>query len=234
MVRNPWGVIGLSIITLGIYFIYWQYVTFRDLKNSSGEGIGGGLGLVFAIFIPIVNSFMLPSEVGHGFQRQGKTPPMTGLTGFWLFLPLAGWFVWVIKVQGRLNEYWNSSGLAPLGSPIAAPLGWTPPPYESAAPTDGTFQSATQPTQTGSVPPAPGYWQASDGNWYPPEQRPGTPPPPAAPVASPYGATTAPIGETFPSATQPAPPAPGYWQASDGNWYPPPEQRPGTSPPGVN
>ena len=131
MVRNPWGVIGLSIITLGIYFIYWQYVTFRDLKDSSGEGIGGGLGLVFAIFIPIVNSFMLPSEVGRVFQRQGKVAPISGLTGFWLFLPIAGWFVWVVKVQGRLNEYWESGGLGLAVGAFAQPA--APIACESAA-----------------------------------------------------------------------------------------------------
>lgn len=46
----------------------------------------------------------------------------------------------------------------------------------------------------------PGWWQASDGNWYPPEQHPSKQS--AAPaLAGPYG--------------------PGWWQASDGNWYPP-------------
>ena len=39
--------------------------------------------------------------------------------------------------------------------------------------------------------PQPGWWQASDGKWYPPEAR-----------------------------TQTTPP-PGWWQASDGKWYPP-------------
>lgn len=32
----------------------------------------------------------------------------------------------------------------------------------------------------------PGWWQASDGRWYPPTARPGTPTPPAQPLA-PYG-----------------------------------------------
>jgi hypothetical protein len=49
------------------------------------------------------------------------------------------------------------------------------------------------PTGSGG-PPAPGWWQASDGNWYPPDQVPGyapTPPTPppgyGAPGANPYG-----------------------------------------------
>ena len=50
-IRNPWAVIGLSIITLGIYALYWQYATFKELKDYSGNGIGGGLGLLFAILL---------------------------------------------------------------------------------------------------------------------------------------------------------------------------------------
>ncbi len=73
-IRNPWGVIGLSLITLGIYFIYWQYASFKELKDSSQEGIGGGLGLVFAIFIPIVNSFMLPSKLATCMSGKANSP----------------------------------------------------------------------------------------------------------------------------------------------------------------
>ncbi len=29
-----------SIITLGIYFLYWTYQVFRELKEHTGEGIG--------------------------------------------------------------------------------------------------------------------------------------------------------------------------------------------------
>jgi uncharacterized protein DUF4190 len=35
------------------------------------------------------------------------------------------------------------------------------------------------------APPAPGWWRASDGNWYPPETAPG--PPPGPPVGPPPG-----------------------------------------------
>jgi hypothetical protein len=62
----------------------------------------------------------------------------------------------------------------------------------------------------------PGWWVASDGKWYPPEQahpdqaqsQAPSPAPVAAPVApSPVGAE--------------APQGPGWWQATDGRWYPP-------------
>ena len=39
-------VIIISIITLGIYFLYWHYKTGEELKRYSGEGLGGVLWLV--------------------------------------------------------------------------------------------------------------------------------------------------------------------------------------------
>jgi len=108
MVRSPVSVILLTIITLGIYGLYWQYTVFKDLKQYSGEGIGGGIALLFAFLIGIVNIFLLPSEIGSMYARDGQQSPVTGVTGCWIFLPLVGWFIWLVKVQSRMNEFWTS------------------------------------------------------------------------------------------------------------------------------
>jgi len=107
-IRNPWAVVGLTLITLGIYRIYWEYRSFKDLKEFSGEGIGPGWGLVFAILVAIVNSFVLPSEIGRIEQAENKLDPVSGATGFWVILPLVGWIVWTVKVQNSLNDVWQS------------------------------------------------------------------------------------------------------------------------------
>lgn len=109
-VRNSVVVILLSIITLGIYALYWQYASFKEFRAYSGEGIGGGLGLLFAFLLGIVNVFLLPSEVGHLYGREGRQQPVSGLTGFWVFLPLIGGIIWLVKTQGRLNQFWQSHG----------------------------------------------------------------------------------------------------------------------------
>ena len=80
----------LSIITLGIYSLYWQYASFKEMKMYSGQGIGGVLGLVLAILIGIVNVFVLPAEVGGLYTRAGKQAPISGLTGFWVLIPIIG------------------------------------------------------------------------------------------------------------------------------------------------
>jgi len=107
-IRNPWAVVGLSLITLGIYSIYWEYRSFKDLKQFSGEGIGPAWGLVFAIIVAIVNSFVLPSEIGHIEQADNKLDPVSALTGFWVILPFVGWIVWTVKVQNSLNQVWRT------------------------------------------------------------------------------------------------------------------------------
>jgi hypothetical protein len=101
-------VILLSIVTFGIYHLYWVYKNFEEMKRHTGEGIGGVLGLVIAILLGVVIWFVLPSEVGRMYRDDGREGPMTGWTGLWLFLPIVGWFVWTIKIQGALNRYWES------------------------------------------------------------------------------------------------------------------------------
>ncbi len=106
--RGIFFVIVISIITLGIYHLYWTYKTFEEMKRRTGQGLGGVLGLVIAIVISIVNYFVIPSELGQMYKSDDESPPMTGWTGLWVILPIVGWFVWMVKVQGALNRYWES------------------------------------------------------------------------------------------------------------------------------
>jgi hypothetical protein len=108
--RGPWFVALIGIITFGIYWIYWYYKTGEELKRYSGEGLGGVLWLVIWLVIGIVMIFVAPSEVGNLYGRDGQEKPVSGKTGFWMLLPLVGYFVWTIKVQGALNRFWESKG----------------------------------------------------------------------------------------------------------------------------
>jgi hypothetical protein len=105
-----WVIIGLSVVTLGIYGLAWHYLTFREMKDYSGVGIGGGLGLLFAILFNIVDWFLMPSEVGNLYAMDGQEKPVSGRTGFWVFLPIVGGIVWLVKTQHALNRYWLAHG----------------------------------------------------------------------------------------------------------------------------
>lgn len=108
--RSALAVLLLSIVTIGIYGLYWQYVTFKEMKNYSGTGIGGGLGLLFAILLGIINVFMMPAEVGNLYSAEGRAKPVSGLTGFWVLLPLIGGLIWLFKTQRRLSDFWQAHG----------------------------------------------------------------------------------------------------------------------------
>jgi hypothetical protein len=103
----------LFVVTLGFYGWYWAYKTHEELKQHTGDGIGGVLGLVIWILVAFVSAFVIPSEVGKMDAKEGHTPPVNGWTGLWLVpfgilvIPAVVWFV---KVQGALNRHWEMHG----------------------------------------------------------------------------------------------------------------------------
>jgi hypothetical protein len=111
--RGTVFVILVSIVTLGIYYLYWVYKTQEEVKQHSGQGIGGVLGLVIALVIGVVTPFVIPSEIGKMYEQDGRTSPVTGWTGLWATLGaliLIGPIVWFVKIQRALNRYWESKG----------------------------------------------------------------------------------------------------------------------------
>jgi Na+/proline symporter len=101
----------LFIVTFGLYGWYWAYKTHDELKQRTGEGLGGVVGLVVWIVINAVSAFVIPSEVGRMYARDGKAAPVNGWTGLWLFpgvVLVVPAIVWFVKVQGALNRYWES------------------------------------------------------------------------------------------------------------------------------
>ncbi|RYB92799.1 DUF4234 domain-containing protein [Nocardioides glacieisoli] len=113
-VRSTGTCFALCIVTLGIYSLYWYYATHDEMKRHTGDGLGGGLALVLAIFIGIASPFLSSSEVGKLYERRGMRGPVSGVTGLWMLL--LGWFflvgaiVWFVKTNGALNAYWRSQG----------------------------------------------------------------------------------------------------------------------------
>jgi hypothetical protein len=86
------------------------------MKQHSGEGVGGLLGLLLAIFCSIIAVFLLPAEVGNLYAREGQEKPITALTAFWNLIPIAGWIIFIYKVQNALNNYWGPKGARWAGS----------------------------------------------------------------------------------------------------------------------
>lgn len=114
-VRSPVTIILLSIVTLGIYSIIYQYSIFDELKNWRGQGWSGGLYLVFTFLFPIpliAIPWLVPAYVGRMYAEDNREKPITGNTGFWFLLPILGGIVWLFKVQNNMNSFWESKGVA--------------------------------------------------------------------------------------------------------------------------
>jgi hypothetical protein len=101
------------IVTIGFYSWYWVFKTQEEVKQHSGEGVGGVIGLVIWILLSVVSAFVIPSEVGKMYKKDGQEPPITGWTGLWLFpgaILIVPAIVWFVKVQEALNRYWTAKG----------------------------------------------------------------------------------------------------------------------------
>ena len=115
---NPRGIgfgILMFIVTLGFYSWYWAFKTHEEVKQHSGEGVGGVIGLVIWILLNVVSAFVIPSEVGKMYKKDGQAPPVSGWTGLWLFpglILIVPAIVWFVKVQGALNRYWAAKSPA--------------------------------------------------------------------------------------------------------------------------
>ncbi|HJS71057.1 MAG TPA: DUF4234 domain-containing protein [Gaiellaceae bacterium] len=104
----------MFIVTLGFYSWYWVFKTQEEVKEHSGQGIGGVLGLVIWILLNPVSAFVIPSEIGAMYRKDGRDSPVTGWTGLWLFplgFLIVTAIVWFVKVQGALNDYWEAKGV---------------------------------------------------------------------------------------------------------------------------
>lgn len=97
----------LSVVTLGLYGIYWAYKSHEEVKRHSGEGVGGAFGAVIYFVAGIVTLFLLPIEIKRMYERDGRQSPVGASTAWWVLLFVVPWYV---KCQNALNDYWISKG----------------------------------------------------------------------------------------------------------------------------
>ncbi|MCB1668603.1 MAG: DUF4234 domain-containing protein [Porticoccaceae bacterium] len=113
---STWGVFGLSVITLGIYMVYWLFSRTKQL-NSVVENKISDAFIVATVLCYIVNLFsgVLP-YLGEGgapnsFLTIGVS--LVAIAGNILFV------VWAFKVRNRINEITNSQkGVATWCGPV--------------------------------------------------------------------------------------------------------------------
>ena len=75
----------LIVITLGIWAFVYVFQSHDEMKRHSGEGLGGVLALLVAVFAYFVSPYLLSHEVGGLYERRGQRRPVSALTGLWFF-----------------------------------------------------------------------------------------------------------------------------------------------------
>jgi hypothetical protein len=113
--RGVGFVIVMYIVTIGIYGIYWIYKSYEEMKGYRKQGVSGIVGVLLAFIV--VTTFLLPAYVGRMYNEDGQpNNPVSGLSGFWVFVPYVGSFIWLYKIQTALNQFWASKGAPPPGA----------------------------------------------------------------------------------------------------------------------
>jgi Domain of unknown function (DUF4234) len=132
--RNPLGVVGLSIITLGIYYIFWWYFINREMRDfgrAKGADLGQNPGnsvlaitLGWIIIVPaIVTLWTTSDRIQRTQEVAGVDQPATGPIIFILLFLIGPVGVWY--AQHELNKAWT----AQAGAGSAASL----PPSEASS-----------------------------------------------------------------------------------------------------
>jgi hypothetical protein len=115
--RNPWGVFGLTIITIGIYQIFWWYFVNKEMvKLGRARGtteLGDSPGMSALALFPGV-LLIVPPLVSYyrGVQRMQAAARITGAE------PANGWIALILFVliglafapylQSCLNKVWDA------------------------------------------------------------------------------------------------------------------------------
>jgi Domain of unknown function (DUF4234) len=147
--RNPWGVLGLSLITLGIYHFVWWYKINKEmveLGRARGTGELGDnpttslLALVpgFLIIVPPLVSYYKGTQRMQAAARITGAEPVNGWIALIIFLVIG--IAFAPFLQSNLNKVWDAQAgggtaaaipaadAAALPAEPAAPAEQPPPP----------------------------------------------------------------------------------------------------------
>jgi hypothetical protein len=145
-IRNPLGVIGLTLITLGIYFFFWWYFInreMRDLGRARGADLGDSPGtsvlavtLGALIIVPaIVSEWTTSGRIERSQEAVGLERRASGPVIFVLLLLISPVGIWY--AQSELNKVWRGQGGAGGGGsslPAAEPAPQAPAEPQPEAP----------------------------------------------------------------------------------------------------
>ena len=128
-VRNPLGTVALSIITIGVYYVFWWYFINREMRDLGrarnadlGESPGNSvlaLTLGALVIVPaLVTLWRTSGRVETAQETVGMEGRASGPIIFILLLLIGPVGIWY--AQSELNKVWAAQGASPGGLPAAA------------------------------------------------------------------------------------------------------------------
>jgi hypothetical protein len=147
--RNPLGVVGLALITLGIYYFFWWYYINREMRDF-GRARGADLGqnpgnsvlavtLGALIIVPaIVSMWRTSDRIQRTQETAGVDRAANGPVIFILLLLIGPVGIWY--AQNELNKAWRAQASGPPSLPATeqgVPAPPPPAPVEPEAPGSG-------------------------------------------------------------------------------------------------
>jgi hypothetical protein len=130
--RNPLGVLGLTLITVGIYGLYWYYKVNEEIQRyTRDDTISPGRSLLAVIpgFLLIVPPFIAYyNTANHVVEMQRRRGIASQISpALVVVIALVIWIGMAAYVQEHLNRVWESASM-PGAAPAAAPPPPPPPP----------------------------------------------------------------------------------------------------------
>jgi hypothetical protein len=128
--RNPLGVLGLSIITAGIYGLYWFYKVNEEIRDFTGDQtISPGRSLLavlpgaLLIVPPFIAYYNTANHIAEMERRRSIANEIS--PALVVILGLVIWIAMGAYVQEHLNRVWDSASMSSMTSmPPSSP----PPP----------------------------------------------------------------------------------------------------------
>jgi len=141
-VRNPWGVFGLLLITLGIYTIFWWYYVNREMRDY-GHATGNDLGqnptnsaLAWfpgsLIIVPHIVTAWRGTLRAQSAQRVAGVGLLSGWIALILYILLGVAFP--SYIQSELNKVWEKVGTALPGESLPPQPEEMSPPQQDPPP----------------------------------------------------------------------------------------------------
>jgi hypothetical protein len=117
-VRNPWGVLGLAIVTLGIYFFVWWYFVNRELRDFGREhGDAIPVDPVLSVLAVTIGVLLIVPPFVSAYRGGGRIKEAQRLAGLHAdAMPALGLLLWIllqfvagVYLQAQLNDAWTAA-----------------------------------------------------------------------------------------------------------------------------